>query len=183
MAEVRDTATMTLGDEAARVGLRTAGYCSLCNRIVERTTTGECPAGHAAESVAGRIVLAADDPLPVLPQFNLAAFLIPPIWGPGNKQWSGALFLPMWLFADSFVTASLTRGAAAIAAAIALVLATIGMQLFYARHANGLAWRAVADRVDLDAFLKKQRAWAVSAVPIALLILGWGIGYHLVGPR
>jgi hypothetical protein len=173
------TGEVVTGEAAARVAVRSAGYCAGCNRIVERLPTGECPNGHPAESVMGRIILGDDEPVPHLPRFNLAAFLIPPVWGPGNRQWAGAFFLPMWLFADSFATAAFARGGGALVMAVLLVAATLGMQLFYSIYANGLAWRIVSESLTVAEYLRRQRLWAIVSVPLALLIAGWGIGYHL----
>ena len=36
-----------------------------------------------------------------LPRFNVAAFLLPPIWGPAHGIWATILFYPIWLFADN----------------------------------------------------------------------------------
>lgn len=167
------------GIEAARVHLRHAGYCVHCDRIVERAQDGSCPAGHPAEGVTGRILLADDAPVPGLPRFNLAAFLIPPIWGPAHGQWAGAIFLPLWLFADSVVrSAGVAPGG--WAGAVIVLTATLAAQAWFGKRANGLAWRRVCDRVGVDEFGARQRVWAAVAVPVAAVLLGAAIYFDTV---
>lgn len=183
VARVSDAVTpaeQPAGIEAARLELRQAGYCVHCNAIVERSRDGACANGHPAEAVTGRLVLTAEELLPVLPRFNLAAFLIPPVWGPAHGQWAGAFFLPIWLFVDSVVVSSLSRGAGSRAVALGVIVATLAAQWWYASRANGLAWRRVSDRVNVGEFLVRQRVWAIAAVPTALLLLGWALWFDVV---
>ncbi len=167
------------GADAARLDVRVAGYCVVCNRIVVRAEDGSCPSGHDATVVQGRLVLADDEQVPHLPRFNLAAFLVPPVWGPGHGQWAGAVFLPMWLFMDSVVASAEGRGGLAVGAA-AVVAITFGMQAWFASRANGLAWRRIADRVSVEEYLRRERIWLAVCVPLAVLIYGWGLYYRLV---
>lgn len=176
--EAREDATGDLAD--ARLELRSVGYCVICERLVERGLDGRCPAGHVPEALHGQMLLAADEPVPVLPRFNLAAFLIPPIWGPANGQWVGALFLPIWLFADSAIVSAVLRGGWMWIAAVVVACGTLGFQYFFARHANGVAFRRLIGRVSVDEYLRRQRLWAVAAVPAATLLLGWAVYYDLV---
>jgi len=174
------SASEPAGIEAARLELRHAGYCVQCNRIVERDQWGACANGHPAEAVTGRIMLTAEEPLPVLPRFNLAAFLIPPVWGPAHGQWAGAFFLPIWLFADSTVVSSLDSGLGPKLVAVAVVVATLAAQLWFASRANGLAWRRVCDHTSIPEFLARQRVWAIAAIPAALLLIGWALWFDVV---
>jgi len=41
-----------------------------------------------------------------LPRFNVAAFLLPPIWGPAHGFWVTILYYPIWLFVDNLYHAS-----------------------------------------------------------------------------
>lgn len=167
------------GPEAARLDVRVAGYCVACNRIVVRADDGSCPKGHDAAAISGRLVLADGEPVPTLPRFNLAAFLVPPVWGPGHGQWAGAVFLPMWLFMDSVVASAEGRGGL-VAGAVAVVAVTFGMQAWFASRANGLAWRRIAERVSVEQYLRRERVWLAVCVPLAFLIYGWGLYYRLV---
>jgi len=168
--------------DAARVEFRTAGYCVLCDRIVELRADGGCAdrPEHPAAAVTGKLVLGAQDVVPRLSRFNLAAFLIPPIWGPANGQWAGAIFLPIWLFMDSVIASAAGRGAAMSAGAGLIVAATLSAQAWFAKRANGLAWRRIWDRVSVDEFSRRQRLWALAAVPLFAIVIAWGFYYRLV---
>lgn len=169
------------GMDDARLELRTAGYCVLCDALVERRADGTCPAGHVAEAVAGRMLLAEDQPVPVLSRFNLAAFLMPPIWGPAHGAWAGAIFLPIWLFADSVVVSAARSGGIGLWIGAALVLsATLAFEYFFARRANGVAFRRVMHAISAEQFARRQRVWAIASVPVALALIGWGLYFDLV---
>jgi hypothetical protein len=168
------------GVDDARLDLRSVGYCVICERLVERGADGRCAEGHLPEAVHGQMLLSADEPVPVLPRFNLAAFLIPLFWGPVNGQLVGALFLPIWLFADSAITSAIQRGGWMWIAAVVVACGTLGFQYFFARHANGVAFRRLIGRVSVDEYLRRQRLWAIVAVPVAALLLGWAIYFDVV---
>lgn len=182
MSEQREVPTEpapAAGIEAARVRVRLAGYCVLCNRIVERSDDGSCPQGHPAAAVTGRLPLGPGQPVPALPAFNLAAFLIPPVWGPAHGQWAGAIFLPLWLFADSvFRTAG--QGPVPALAAVVVGVTTFAAMAWFARRANGLAWRRQWQRVSVAEYTRRERAWAVAAVPMAAGLVGLALYFDLV---
>jgi hypothetical protein len=169
------------GLDGARFELRSVGYCVHCDALVERQADGTCPSGHPAEAVAGRMILAENDAVPVLPRFNLAAFLIPPIWGPAHGSWAGATFLPIWLFADSAIVAAVRRGGVGLYLAAAfVVLGTLGFEYFFARRANGIAFRRVMGTMSLEEFNKRQRTWALISLPIAAALVGWGMYFDII---
>jgi hypothetical protein len=175
------SATQVVGGlDDARLRLRPVGYCVLCERLVERNADGTCAASHPAEAVHGLLLITDDEPVPVLPRFNLAAFLIPPIWGPVHGQWVGALFLPIWLFADSAIVSAARRGGPMWIAALAVAAGTIGFMCFFARHANGVAFRRVIGRLSVEEYLRRERIWALVAVPAAIVMLGWAAYFDLV---
>jgi len=175
-------ATVAYGLAAARLELRVAGYCVLCDRIVERRPDGRCGRDpeHPATAISGRIVLGADEPLPALPRFNIAAFLVPPLWGPAHRQWAGAIFLPMWLFMDSVVASAQGRGVGVAVGATVVVCATLAAQVWFAKRANGLAWRRVATTDSVEEYVRRQRVWVVVSIPVFALLMGWGVYYRLV---
>jgi hypothetical protein len=164
----------------ATLDVRFAGYCVYCDRIVERTADGSCPKGHPAEGISGRIPLIDGEPVPVLPRFNLAAFLIPPIWGPAHGQWVGAIFLPIWLFMDSIIASAGRGGLATMIASSAVVVCTLAFMVFFAMRANGLAYRRVCSRMSVEEYVAGQRWWIIASVPAAAALLGWAIWFHLV---
>jgi hypothetical protein len=181
LADERRPADKKFGTlEDARIDVRVAGYCVMCDRIVERADDGSCPEGHPAEAVTGRVVLGPQQPVPRLSGFNLAAFLIPPIWGPAHGQWVGVVFLPIWLFVDSIVASGGAGGISTRSASLVVVVATLAFQAFFAKRANGLAWRRVADTVPVAHYARRERWWAIASVPIAAALLGWAVWFHLV---
>lgn len=177
---IEDAAPIAHGLDAARLELDRAGYCVFCNRIVVRGEDGSCDAGHPAEGIAGSIVLDDGQRPPVLPRFNLAAFLLPMIWGPAHGQWAGAVFLPLWLFADSIVRSAAAMGTAGRIAAAGAVAVTVAMAAWFARRADGLGWRRVCDRVSVEEWAARQRAWAVVSVPVAAALLGAAVYFNTV---
>ena len=177
---VPETGESADGLQDARLELRSVGYCVICERLVERQGDGRCAEGHLPEAVHGQMLLAAGQPVPSLPRFNLAAFLLPLLWGPAHGQWVGALFLPIWLFADSAIVSAAQRGGLMWIAAAVVACGTLGFQYFFARHANGVAFRRVIGRVSVGEYLRRERLWAVAAVPVAVLLLGWAVYFDLV---
>jgi hypothetical protein len=151
----------------------------VCDRIVERQPDGTCPAGHPPDTLTGAVPLEAGQPVPQLPRFNVAAFFLPPVWGPAHGLWVGAIFLPIWLFADGAV-ASASRGGIAAIGGVAVGVLTFAFQLFFAKRANGLAWSRVCDRMGIDQFVRRERVWAFACVPLGIALLGWATYYRLV---
>lgn len=175
------TNTRVEGVESARITVRTAGYCAYCDRIVERASTGGCPSGHPAAAVVGRIVLAPGQEPPALPRFNLAAFLIPPIWGPAHGQWAGAIFLPLWLFLDNTVRAAVQHPSGfTVPPAVVASAATIAAMLWFGKRGNGLAWRRVSDRRSPAEYARRERVWTALSIPLFLLLAGLAVYYDAV---
>ncbi len=167
------------GLEAARLDLRQVGYCVVCDRMVERCDDGSCPSGHPKEALFGRMMLEAGETLPQLPRFNLGAFLVPFLWGPGHHQWVGAFFLPIWLFTDSIIRTALGGPAALKVASAVVVIVTVAFEAHFATRANGMAWRRVADRMTLDEFVRRERLWAYAMIPLFVLFIGWAVWFDI----
>ena len=168
------------GIDDARLDVDFAGYCAYCDRIVVREADGSCPEGHPAEGVAGRIVLVDGEEPEQLPRFNVAAFLLPFIWGPAHEQWVGAVFLPIWLFLDSIVATAGKGGVPTTIAAVMVVTLTLAFQAFFAKRANGVAFRRVIGRMTVSDFARRQRAWAWGAAPAAALMIAWMVWFRVV---
>lgn len=167
------------GIDAARLDMRTVGYCVMCDRIVERADGGSCPCGHPASAVAGRVVLADEDPVPSLPRFNIAAFLLPPVWGPAHGQWAGAIFLPMWMFADSTLRTA-GENAATMIAAVVVSVGTLAAMYWFGKRGNGLAWRRQWERVTVAEYVRRERLWAFVSVPVAACLFAAALYFDLV---
>lgn len=164
----------------ARLGVRFAGYCVGCDRIVERNSDGSCPQGHPAEAVSGRIVLVDDEPLPQLPRFNWGAFLLPFIWGPAHDQWAAGLFLPIWLFMDSIISTADKGGIPTTIGGVLVVTLTLAFQAYFAKRANGVAYRRVAGRMTVEEFARRERIWAFACAPAAALLVTWMVWFDVV---
>lgn len=150
----------------------------LCDEIVERGADKCCAKGHPAEALCGRIILSDDEPIPRLPRFNWGAFAFPPLWGPAHGQWPGAVFLPIWLFLDNIVSTAPGRPPFVTAFAGFAVAATLGAQLYFAKRANGQAWRRVCDEMTVDEFVRRQRVWTWVCVPLGIAALAWAVWYR-----
>jgi hypothetical protein len=169
--------------DEARLPLRLVGYCVLCDALVERTEDGSCAAGHPQRAITGRLALIGDEAVPQLPRFNLAAFLVPPLWGPFHGQWAGAFLLPIWLFADSSVVAAANLGGWMWIPAIFVIAGTAAFQYFFATKANGLGFRRVMGRMSLEEYLRKERIWAIASVPVAIALVSWAVYFDVfLGP-
>lgn len=169
---------VSVGDVAARLDVRVAGYCVHCDRIVERRADGSCPNGHPSNGVAGRVVLAVGEPVPALPRFNVAAFLLPPIWGPAHGQWAGAIFLPLWLFADSTLRTAGHNTETMVAGAV-VSAGTLGAMAWFGKRANGLAWRSRWATVTVAEYVNRERAWAMVAVPVAAALFSAAVYFDM----
>jgi hypothetical protein len=150
-----------------------------CDRIVERAPDGSCAqAGQPAEVVYGQIPLGASEALPCLPRFNVAAFLVPFIWGPAHGQWAGLFFLPIWLFVDNTIRSAREVGGVLVWASALVVAATLAFQFYFALRANGLAYRRVCDQLSVEAFVRRERFWAVGGIVAFLLAAAWVVAYE-----
>lgn len=174
-----EPAERPLGIEAARISLRAAAHCAICDRMVEVAPDGTCPEGHPAELLGGCVDLEEGEECPQLPRFNLAAFAFPPVWGVAHGQWMSVLFIPLWIFVDSAVAVA-RRGIIPLMGAIVVSLGTLAFQGFFAKRANGIAWRRVAGQMSVDEFARRQRRWALLCVPLGIFAVAWAVYYRLV---
>ena len=116
-----------------------------------------------------------------IPRFNLAAFLLPPLWGPVYGFWITILFYPAWLFMDNLLYSacsnpSLVTVVMALIVCVTYVIFCVAFSLV----SQPLAYhRAHAKGVSKEKYLKQQRIWAVVAVVIAALMLGFATYYNL----
>jgi hypothetical protein len=160
------------GSMGAARDARTMGLCMVCDRFVERTADGSCAAGHPAGLVYGSVVVAPGEPTPRMPPFNLAAFLIPPVWGLWYRQWFGLFFLALWFLALRAVELSVGKGIGFETVAALIVLGTLAFQFFFGRRGNALAWRRMCGRQTLAHFIRDQRWWAIGSM---VVVVGSGV--------
>lgn len=117
----------------------------------------------------------------VIPRFNWAAFLIPPIWGIANRQWWGVMFLPAWVFVDNMLRSESTLGAWTTAAGIGMAAVTVGLQAIYARTADGIALQRVTTRDQYERYIRHQRIWRVVAVFAFIGMAAWITTFIMTG--
>lgn len=117
-----------------------------------------------------------------VPRVNMGALFLPPIWGPAHGMWATILFYPLWLFADNtFYAAFAQRTPLAIGVAVLVLLTlTAGMVAFSIVAQPFAAHRAAKRGVDKEAYLKRERVWAVASVIIGLCMLAAATYYNLV---
>ncbi len=130
----------------------------------------------SAPGTPGAHAAASDGP-EGLPRFNWGAFLMPPIWGVAHGQWAGVFFLPAWAFVDNVLRAERAFGVWSVVLGVLMVLATLGLQLAFARNADRVAWRRAAGRIDLATYLRNQRRWAIGCALLAAGMAVWVYAY------
>lgn len=116
-----------------------------------------------------------------IPRFNIAAFFLPPIWGPAHGIWATILFYPLWLFADnSFYAAYSERTPLAIALAVVVGIVLVGITVAFSLIGQPLAAHRAANRgVSKQEYLRKQRLWAVGCVVAGCVMLAAATYYNL----
>jgi hypothetical protein len=166
--------------DEARLPVRFAGYCDVCRCVVECSPDGDCVQGHDAKSVTGRIVLVDDDPVPQLPRFNWAAFLLPFIWGPAHELWVGLVFLPVWLFMETIISTADKAGIPPTLGTVMVVMFTLVSQAFFARRANGWAFRREVEWRSVEEYVRRERTWAIVSVAVVALLVAWIVWFETV---
>lgn len=116
-----------------------------------------------------------------IPRFNLAAFLLPPIWGPAHGYWFTILFYPVWLFLDNMLF-----GVYIDPSALTVVLAVLACVTYtafcvaFSLISQPLAYhRAHAKGVSKEKYLKQQRIWAVVCLVATVAMLALATYYNL----
>ena len=157
---------------------QTAGYCTLCNKIVPRDKDGNCAeAGHPADFISGLIDLDKDGKVPFqLPKFNWGAALMPPVWGPIHGVLTGALVLPLIVFANRTLitavelpadTSFLWRGLI-WTVTVGIIAGTAYLMYYFGKRGWGIAWNKSAishtphvTKEMFDSFIKRERWWTI----------------------
>ena len=116
-----------------------------------------------------------------LPRFNLAAFLIAPIWGPAHGFWITILFYPAWVLFDNVVyTAVFEPSALSIIVAILSLALIIGVSVIFSLTAQPIAAHRAEDKgISRERYLKRQRIWAVASVVIAIIMITLATWYNI----
>ena len=116
-----------------------------------------------------------------LPRFNIAAFLLPPIWGAANGFWVTILYYPIWLFMDNLLYATYTQPSPlSITLAILASLLLLALTIVFAVVSQPLAAHRAEDRgMSRAQYLHRQRIWAIGSAIGAALLLGLATYYNL----
>lgn len=116
-----------------------------------------------------------------VPRVNIAAFLMPAIWGPAHGIWVTILYYPLWLLADNcFVSAFVARTPLSIAFAAIVAVALFAMTLAFSIISQPLALhRAVDMGVSKETYLHRQRIWAIAMGIVVVVALSAATYYNL----
>lgn len=116
-----------------------------------------------------------------IPRFNLAAFLLPPLWGPVYGYWITILFYPAWLFMDNMLYGVYADPTPLTCILAALVCVTyVAFCVAFSLVSQPMAYhRAHAKGVSKEKYLKQQRVWAVVSVLITLVMVAAATYYNL----
>lgn len=116
-----------------------------------------------------------------LPRFNVAAFLLPPIWGAAHGFWVTILYYPIWLVVDNLIYASYVDPTPlAIALSATAVVALLAITIAFAIVSQPLAaHRAEARGVSRQEYLRRQRIWTVGCAIGAAAMIALATCYNI----
>ena len=116
-----------------------------------------------------------------LPRFNLAAFLIAPIWGPAHGFWITILYYPAWVLLDNVIyTAIWEPSPLSIIVAILSAALMIGVSVIFSLTAQPMAAHRAEDKgVSREDYLRRQRIWAVVSVVVAVIMVALATWYNV----
>lgn len=117
-----------------------------------------------------------------IPRINIAAFLLPPIWGPAHGLWATILFYPIWLFADNAFYAAYTEQTTlsyiiALVIFVSLVAVSVVFSILSQPYA---AHRADKKGISKDTYVKRQRIWALVSIVLGCAMLAGATYYNVV---
>ena len=117
-----------------------------------------------------------------IPRLNLGALFLPPIWGPAHGIWATILFYPLWLFADNAFYAAWSQPSP-LAVVVALVVGVTlagGTIAFAVLVQPFAAHRATSKGVGKDAYVRRERIWALGCGLGALAMLAWATYFNIL---
>lgn len=116
-----------------------------------------------------------------LPRVNVGALLMPPIWGPAHGFWVTILFYPAWLIADNvFYAAFAEPTPLAIIIAVSTFIILLGVTVAFSVVAQPLAAHRAQDRgMSREAYLARQRIWAVASGIIGIVMIALATWYNI----
>lgn len=116
-----------------------------------------------------------------VPRFNVAAFLMPPIWGPAHGIWATIVFYPLWILADTaFVNALQHRTPLAIVVGVLVFVLMTALTAAFAVVSQPFALRrALSLGVSKETYLRRQCIWAAVSVIVGAVALIVATYYNL----
>ena len=116
-----------------------------------------------------------------MPRFNLAAFLIPPVWGPVHGFWITILFYPAWVLLDNVIYASVEAPSIlSIVIAVLSVALIIGVSLVFSLVSQPIAaHRAEEKGLSREQYLRRQRIWNVVSIVVAIVFVSLATWYNI----
>lgn len=117
-----------------------------------------------------------------LPKVNIAAAVMPAIWGPANGSFITILFYPLWVFVDDLIySAYITQTPFAIILAAISVVVIIVVSLFYGATAQKSAYiRALTKGKTKEQWLASQRIWSVAMIILAIIAVVLATYFNIV---
>ena len=133
------------------------------------------------EGLSDEEVKATQDIFDGVPLFNIGAFFLPPIWGPGHGSWITVLWYPLWLLADNLIYAGYSqRTPLAIGLAILTLVLMVAITALFSRLMQVKAFtRAMMMGQTKEEYLAKERKWAIGCVIGGLVLLAAATYYNL----
>ncbi len=122
-----------------------------------------------------------DDFMKGIPRLNLAAFLLPPIWGPAHGFWVTILFYPIWIFADNtFYAAYSNPTFLSLILALLVFVVLVALTAAFSILGQPFAAHRAAERGKTkEEYLRRQRQWAVGCAIAGCVLLIAATYYNL----
>lgn len=116
-----------------------------------------------------------------LPRVNVAALLMPPIWGPAHGFWVTILYYPAWLLADNvFYGAYAEPTVLSVVLAALTFAALLGITVAFSIVAQPIAAHRAEEKGQTRAqYLKRQRIWAFVSAAIGIVFIALATYYNL----
>lgn len=116
-----------------------------------------------------------------LPRVNVAALLMPPIWGPAHGFWVTILYYPAWLVADNlFYSAYIEPNVFSIILTILVFLGLLAITVIFSIVSQPIAAHRAQDKGQTrEQYLKRQRYWAIAMAVLAVIMIGLATYYNL----
>ena len=149
----------------------------MASKVFSRQSGGDEEAQLTDEQIARE-----EEFLKGIPRVNLAALLVPPIWGPCHGIWVTILWYPIWLFADNiFYAAYSQQTILSFVIAVIVGICLLALTVFFAIVSQPFAAHRAAERGRTkEEYLKRERIWALVCAVIGLGFIAFATYYNLV---